>query len=291
LICRPSPTGPYGEERQDPAANDNDESFTGHIRDEDTGLIYAQARYMDPVIGRFLSGDPVGFSADAPQMFNRYSYTFNDPVNAFDPTGEYPLRPSDPRYQFAIGFYEGATGMFTAYSLSQGIKQGDPKSLWIATGMAVGGQLALANKSKAARLAVDSMSKNIPRVAGRTAGGAATSLAGSKGVGALFSKLGAGKFTIAAGGLSIGVTNFSTGQIAAATTALGGLYNSISEAGYDPGNVSLETLGGSALISAAGGDLSFNAKTGAIAATLPAKTGSRLGERVIIGTIEGKREP
>jgi RHS repeat-associated protein len=62
LICRPSPTGPYGEERQDPAANDNDESFTGHIRDEDTGLIYAQARYMDPVIGRFLSGDPVGFS-------------------------------------------------------------------------------------------------------------------------------------------------------------------------------------------------------------------------------------
>ena len=78
---------PYGEERQDPAANDNDENFTGHIRDDATGLIYAQARYMDPVIGRFLSNDPVGFSPGAPQMFNRYSYTLNDPVNAIDPDG------------------------------------------------------------------------------------------------------------------------------------------------------------------------------------------------------------
>jgi hypothetical protein len=35
------------------------------------------------VIGRFLSGDPVGFSVDAPQMFNRYSYVGNDPVNGW----------------------------------------------------------------------------------------------------------------------------------------------------------------------------------------------------------------
>jgi len=81
---------PYGEERQDPSANDNDESFTGHIKDDATGLTYMQARYMDPVIGRFLSNDPVGFSVDAPQMFNRYSYTLNDPVNATDPTGKCP---------------------------------------------------------------------------------------------------------------------------------------------------------------------------------------------------------
>jgi len=81
---------PYGEERQDPAANDNDESFTGHIKDDATGLTYMQARYFDPVIGRFLSGDPVGFSPAQPQMFNRYSYTFNDPVNATDPSGKCP---------------------------------------------------------------------------------------------------------------------------------------------------------------------------------------------------------
>ncbi len=80
---------PFGEERQDPAANDNDENFTGHIRDEATGLLYMQARYMDPVGARFLSPDPVQFSDDKPQQFNRYAYTWNDPVNATDPDGEF----------------------------------------------------------------------------------------------------------------------------------------------------------------------------------------------------------
>jgi RHS repeat-associated protein len=78
---------PYGEERVDDPANDNDESFTGHIKDDATGLTYMQARYFDPVIGRFLSGDPVGFSVGAPQQFNRYSYALNDPINNTDPTG------------------------------------------------------------------------------------------------------------------------------------------------------------------------------------------------------------
>jgi uncharacterized protein RhaS with RHS repeats len=47
-----------------------------------------QARYYDPVIGRFLSNDPVGFASGGTGYFNRYAYTMNDPVNATDPTGE-----------------------------------------------------------------------------------------------------------------------------------------------------------------------------------------------------------
>jgi hypothetical protein len=47
-----------------------------------------QARYYDPVMGRFLSVDPVGFlDTGAPGMFNRYSYTLNDPIGNFDPDG------------------------------------------------------------------------------------------------------------------------------------------------------------------------------------------------------------
>ena len=38
-------------------------------------------------IGRFLSGDPVGFAQGGPGYFNRYAYVGNDPVNATDPTG------------------------------------------------------------------------------------------------------------------------------------------------------------------------------------------------------------
>ena len=80
---------PFGEQLQNPAANDNLDGFTGHIKDSDTGLNYMQARYYDPVIGRFLSIDPVTFlDLPEPGQFNRYAYTWNDPINATDPTGK-----------------------------------------------------------------------------------------------------------------------------------------------------------------------------------------------------------
>ena len=40
------------------AVNADLKGFTGHIRDSATGLNYMQARYYDPVLGRFLSIDP-----------------------------------------------------------------------------------------------------------------------------------------------------------------------------------------------------------------------------------------
>jgi uncharacterized protein RhaS with RHS repeats len=46
-----------------------------------------QARYYDPVIGRFYSNDPVGFTGEI-DTFNRYSYVANNPYKYTDPTGE-----------------------------------------------------------------------------------------------------------------------------------------------------------------------------------------------------------
>lgn len=51
-------------------------------------LIYMQQRYCDPVIGRFYSNDPVGFTADNPMSFNRYLYVNNNPYKYKDPEGE-----------------------------------------------------------------------------------------------------------------------------------------------------------------------------------------------------------
>jgi len=82
---------PYGETLLNPAANDNQGGFTGHIRDKATGLNYMQARYYDPNMGRFLSIDPVTFmDTGEPNFFNRYAYAFNDPVNLIDPDGMAP---------------------------------------------------------------------------------------------------------------------------------------------------------------------------------------------------------
>jgi len=67
----------------------NDVGYTGHQFDNDTGLVYMQARYYDPVIGRFYSNDPVGYTAKNPVMsFNRYLYVNNNPYKYTDPTGE-----------------------------------------------------------------------------------------------------------------------------------------------------------------------------------------------------------
>jgi RHS repeat-associated protein len=81
---------PFGETILNPAANDNLDGYTGHIKDKATGLNYMQARYYDPALGRFLSIDPVGFMPSRPGQFNRYSYTYNDPINLTDPTGMCP---------------------------------------------------------------------------------------------------------------------------------------------------------------------------------------------------------
>ena len=79
---------PFGESLNHPDATDDQGDYTGHIRDKATGLTYMQARYYDPTIGRFLSIDPVTFmDTGSPAMFNRYAYTFNDPVNMIDPDG------------------------------------------------------------------------------------------------------------------------------------------------------------------------------------------------------------
>ena len=41
----------------------------------------ALTKVRDPVIGRFLSKDPVTFTEGGPGYFNRYGYTMGDPVN------------------------------------------------------------------------------------------------------------------------------------------------------------------------------------------------------------------
>lgn len=60
--------------------------YTGHLQDEDLNLTYMQARYYDPLIGRFYANDPIGFR-DV-HSFNRYSYANNNPYKYVDPDGK-----------------------------------------------------------------------------------------------------------------------------------------------------------------------------------------------------------
>jgi RHS repeat-associated protein len=62
--------------------------FTGHIGDSEAGLIYMQARYYDPSVGRFLSIDPVAPTAGDVFNGNRFAYVNDNPVRYSDPTGK-----------------------------------------------------------------------------------------------------------------------------------------------------------------------------------------------------------
>ena len=66
----------------------NGPGYTGHVNDPDTGLVYMQARYYDPAVGRFLSIDPASLSAGNAFGFNRYAYANNNPVANIDKDGK-----------------------------------------------------------------------------------------------------------------------------------------------------------------------------------------------------------
>ena len=79
---------PFGEELG-PSGITDKHKFTPYERDGDTGLDYAINRGYLPTIGRFHSADPYRASGDIidPRSWNRYSYSFNDPVNGTDRFG------------------------------------------------------------------------------------------------------------------------------------------------------------------------------------------------------------
>jgi RHS repeat-associated protein len=82
---------PYGERKQNEAASSNQHQwFGGKLQDSETGLSYFGARYYDPVVGRFMGVDAVGFNPGNLQSFNRYAYANNNPYKFVDPDGNEP---------------------------------------------------------------------------------------------------------------------------------------------------------------------------------------------------------
>ncbi|WP_223634919.1 RHS repeat-associated core domain-containing protein [Corallococcus sp. EGB] len=82
----------WGRYRDDtaPSSTQAGVGFTGHAWDDDVGLAYAQQRWYDPAVGRFLSADPIvaGAYLATPTELNAWMYARGNPLMFIDPTGE-----------------------------------------------------------------------------------------------------------------------------------------------------------------------------------------------------------
>ena len=108
----------------------------GHQTDTVTGLVYMQARYYDPMIGRFASEDPHH------DRTNWYIYCDSNPTNGVDPTGKWLLLAAILICGIVGAFWEGKANGFTFKNLLIGFLIG---VLVAAAGIAfgwVGGAIA-----------------------------------------------------------------------------------------------------------------------------------------------------
>ncbi|MDQ5986427.1 MAG: hypothetical protein CSYNP_02151 [Syntrophus sp. SKADARSKE-3] len=69
-------------------------AFTGREYDKETGMYFYRARYYDPMVGRLVTKDPIGFAGGD---VNLYNYVRNNPVMRVDPWGNawMVIRPLD----------------------------------------------------------------------------------------------------------------------------------------------------------------------------------------------------
>jgi RHS repeat-associated protein len=87
---------PYGEVWRDPRSDSDGAPvkgqrflFTGKELDEETGLQYIGARYLDPIRARWFSPDPAMFAliTKSPGVLGVYRYAAHNPLRFVDPTG------------------------------------------------------------------------------------------------------------------------------------------------------------------------------------------------------------
>lgn len=79
--------------------------FTGHEMVDSVGIVHMNGRIYDPFLARFLQTDNYVQDPTNTQSHNRYSYVWNNPLNATDPSGEFVFS------LLAIAILAGAEGV------------------------------------------------------------------------------------------------------------------------------------------------------------------------------------
>jgi len=81
----------FGAPRYTSGTDLTDYGYTGQRADDSIGLMYYNARWYDPALGRFTQADTIIPGAGNPLAWDRYAYVINNPVNYSDSSGNLPL--------------------------------------------------------------------------------------------------------------------------------------------------------------------------------------------------------
>lgn len=124
-----------------------DRGYTGHEHLDEMGVIHANGRIYDPLIGRFMSADPFIQAAGELQNYNRYSYVLNNPLGLTDPSGFFFKKFFKKFFRpiLAIAVYYVTQGAVNPYLLLNGWSVTGAAFAAGAAGGAAGGLVATGN--------------------------------------------------------------------------------------------------------------------------------------------------
>lgn len=111
--------------------NDIPRGYTGHEHLTNLGLIHMNGRVYDPLLGRFLSADPIIQFSKNIQSYNRFSYVLNNPMSYTDPSG-FSLRKLFKRAgRFAARVFVLGSDVLAVIAYSKPVRKAMLKYKWL----------------------------------------------------------------------------------------------------------------------------------------------------------------
>ena len=80
----------FGEVRELSGTMPTDYKYTGQREESEIGLYYYVPRFYDPYLNRFVQADSIVPNQTKPQAWDRFSYSYNNPILYVDPSGHVP---------------------------------------------------------------------------------------------------------------------------------------------------------------------------------------------------------
>jgi RHS repeat-associated protein len=123
----------WGEVRYANGPTPTDYTYTGQFSHmDDFGLMFYNARWYDPVLGRFAQADTMIPQAQGVQAWDRYAYANNNPVRYTDPTGHKVTFDADENCKQSqrLSRFTGVAFWKALIKDEFGIKMKDDKLKW-----------------------------------------------------------------------------------------------------------------------------------------------------------------